>query len=45
MAWIDYKKAYDMVPRSQIRECLDLFVVAENIKSLLVMEIAWKSER
>ena len=36
MAWIDYKKAYDMVPHSWITECLDLFGVAEKIKSLLV---------
>ena len=36
MAWIDYKKAYDMVPHSWIIQCLDLFGVAENIKSLLV---------
>ena len=36
MAWIDYKKAYDMVPHSWIKECLDLFGVAENIKTLLV---------
>ena len=36
MAWIDYKKADDMVPQSMIMECLDLFGVAENIKSLLV---------
>ena len=36
MAWIDYKKAYDMVPRLWIIECLDLFGVAENTKSLLV---------
>ena len=36
MAWIDYKKAYNMVPHSWIIECLDLFGVAENIKSLLV---------
>jgi len=35
MAWIDYKKAYDMVPHSWIKECLDLFGVAENIKTLL----------
>ena len=34
MAWIDYKKAYDMVPHSWIIECLDLFGVAKNIKSL-----------
>ena len=35
MAWIDYKKYYDMVPHSWVKECLDLFVVAENIKTLL----------
>ena len=27
IAWIDYKKSYDMVPRSWIIECLDLFGV------------------
>ena len=36
MAWIDYKKAYNMVSHSWIIECLDLFGVADNIKSLLV---------
>ena len=36
MPWIDYKKAYDMVPHSWIIECLDLFGVAENIKNLLM---------
>ena len=33
MVWIDYKRAYDMVPHSWI---IDLFGVGENIKSLLV---------
>ena len=43
MAWIDYVKAYDMVPHSWIIEYLDLFGVAENIKSLLVNSIEkWK---
>ena len=43
MAWIDYKKAYDMVPHSWIIECLNLFGVAENIKSLLVNTMEkWK---
>ena len=43
MAWIDYKKAYDMVSQSWIIECLDLFGVAENIKSLLVNSMEkWK---
>ena len=36
MTLIDYKKAYDMVPHSWIIECLDLFRLAKNIKSLLV---------
>ena len=36
MAWTDYEKAYDLVPHSWIIECLDLFGVAENIKSLLL---------
>ena len=35
MAWIDYKKAYDMIPRSWIIECFDLFGVAQNIKEFL----------
>ena len=30
IAWIDYKKAYDMVPLSWIIEYLDLFGIAEN---------------
>ena len=43
MAWINYKKAYNMVPHSWIIECLDLFGVAENIKSLLVKSMEkWK---
>ena len=43
MAWLDYKKAYDMVPHSWIIKCLDLFGVAENIKRLLVNNMEkWK---
>ena len=43
MAWIDYKKVYDMVPQSWIVECLDLFGIAENIKTFLVNSIEnWK---
>ena len=36
MAWVDYKKAHDMVPHWWIIEYLDLFGIAENIKSFLV---------
>ena len=43
MAWIDYKKAYDMLLHSWIIECLDLFGVAENIKNFLVNSMEkWK---
>ena len=43
MAWIDYDMAYDMVPHLWVIECLDLFGVAENIKSLLVNSMGkWK---
>ena len=43
MAWLYYKKAYDMVSHSWVIECLDLFRVAGNIKSLLVNSMEkWK---
>ena len=43
MTWIDYKKAYDMIPHSWIIECLHLFGIAENIKSFLVNSMEkWK---
>ena len=35
MAWVEYRKAYDMVSHSWIIECSNLFGVAKNIKSLL----------
>ena len=43
MAWIDYKKAYDMVQYLWIIECLGLLGVAESIKSFLVNSMEkWK---
>ena len=39
IAWLDYKKTYNMVPHSWIIECLDLFGGAENIKSFLMNSI------
>ena len=35
IAWIDYKKAYDMVPHPWIKKCLTVFGVEENIKGVL----------
>ena len=35
MAWIDFKKAYDMVPHSWILESLKMFGVADNLISFI----------
>ena len=35
MAWVDYRKAYDLVPHSWILECLELSQISENIKKFL----------
>ena len=35
MSWIDYKKDYDMVPHSWIKETLNINGVAKNIQHLL----------
>ena len=35
IAWIDYKKAYDMVPHSWISECLEMFGIASNVQDFL----------
>ena len=33
MAWIDYKKAYDLVPHIWINECTEMFGIAENVRN------------
>ena len=35
MAWIDYRKAFDMVPHSWIIECLKIYGAADNLVILL----------
>ena len=35
MAWIDYRKAYDMLPHAWLLESLGLVKVAKNIEQLL----------
>ena len=45
MAWIDYKKAYDMVPHSWILESLELVQVSDNILELVERSMAnWQTE-
>lgn len=43
IAWIDYRKAYDFVPHSWILECLNMFGIANNIRSLIEKSMKkWK---
>ena len=35
MAWVDYRKAYDLVLHSWILECLELNQISENIKKFI----------
>jgi len=45
MAWIDYKKAYDMVPHSWTLQSVTLVGIADNIKRLLKNTMGnWKTE-
>ena len=45
MAWVDYKKAYDMVPHSWILECMELVNISDNITNFLKNSMPnWKTE-
>ena len=45
MAWVDYKKAYDMVPHSWLEECFRVFGIASNVDNLLVNSMKkWKTD-
>ena len=45
MGWIDYKKAYDMVPHSWILEIVEMFGVAENVGGLLKSSMeSWRTQ-
>ena len=45
MAWVDYKKAYDMVPHSWISDCLEIFGTANNVQNFLNNSMkSWKLE-
>ena len=44
MAWIDYKKVYDMVPHLWILECLEMVGAEDNIVALIRNSMAqWKT--
>ena len=45
MAWVDFKKAYDMVRHSWILETLSMFGIADNIKQLIQNSMPlWKTQ-
>ena len=45
MAWVDYKKAYDMVPHSWIIESLKLAQVAQNVIAFVERSMkSWTTE-
>ena len=44
MAWIDYKKAYDIMPYSWILKCLEMVGAAKNMISILTNSmVKWKT--
>ena len=45
MAWVDYKKAYDMVPHSWLMEVVEMMGVADNVRLLLGDSMKeWRTE-
>ena len=40
MGWVDYKKAYDMVPYDWIDRCLELFGIHESVRRLMTVSMA-----
>ena len=45
MGWVDYRKAYDMVPHSWIMEMLDIVRISPNEKILVNYSMkCWKTE-
>ena len=35
IAWIDYREAYGLVPHSWVNECMEMFGIAENLRTVL----------
>ena len=45
MGWVDYRKAYDMVPHSWITEMMDTVRISPNVKRLINNSMkCWKTE-
>ena len=45
MAWIDYRKAYDLIPHTWLLKCMNMFGLASNMVSLLENSMnTWRTE-
>ena len=45
VAWIDYRKAYDMVPHGWIEKCMNMFGVVVNVRSFITESMKhWSTE-
>ena len=44
MVWIDYKKAYDMVPQNWIIHCLKMFKISDEVKVYQEYHENWRVE-
>ena len=45
VAWVDYRKAYDMVPHSWIEKCMNMFGVTVNVRSFISESMKhWNTE-
>ena len=45
MAWIDYRKAYDLIPHAWLLKCMNMFGVASNMISLLENSMnTWRTD-
>ena len=45
MAWIDYKKAYDMVPQSWIINCLKIYKISHEVINFIEETMKAKIQR
>ena len=44
MGWVDYRKAYDMVPHTWINECLKIFKINEKLRIFLLRSMeTWRT--
>ena len=45
MAWIDYTKAYDMIPQSWIVNCLKIYKISHEVRNFIEKTMkTWRVE-